>query len=193
LVTPSSKAVTALLDAWSNGDEAAREELLPLVYDELRRVAARRLSRERRDHTLQATALVHETYLKLVQQKRGRWQNRAQFFGVASTLMRRILVDYARSRHARKKGGDFRRVSLDVGLAAPGPREMEMIALDDALKELSALNPTASRIVELRFFGGLSIEEAAEVEGISPATVKRKWDVGKAWLHDSIRGTKASE
>jgi RNA polymerase sigma factor (TIGR02999 family) len=193
LVKPRSTSVTALLDAWSKGDEAARNQLIPLVYDDLRRVAARHLSRERGDHTLQATALVHETYLKLVEQNRVRWQNRAHFFGVAATLMRRILVDHARSHDAKKKGGGLQRVCLEVDLAASRSRGVEMIELDDALKQLSTLDPTLCRIVELRFFGGRSIEETAKLEHISPATVKRKWDVAKAWLHNRIRGTEPTE
>jgi RNA polymerase sigma factor (TIGR02999 family) len=193
VVPPRSKTVTALLDAWSKGDEAAREELIPLVYDELRRVAARHLSRERRDHTLRATALVHETYLRLVEQKRARWQSRAHFFAVAAGLMRRILVDHARSRRAAKRGGELRRVPLNEELVVSGSRHVELVALDEALEELSALDPKLGRVVELRFFGGLSIEETAEVEGLSPATIKRNWNVAKAWLYSRTQGTEASE
>ena len=193
MVTPRSEAVTALLDAWSKGDETARNQLIPLVYDELRRVAARHLRRERRDHTLQATALVHETYLKLVEQNRVHWQNRAHFFAMAATLMRRILVDHARRRATKRKGGSLRRVALDVELAASESPSVEMIALDEALEELTAQDPDLSRIFELRYFGGLSIEETAEVEGTSSATVKRNWKMARAWLNDRIRGTGVSK
>ena len=193
MVPPRSKTVTALLEAWSKGDEAAREDLIPLVYDELRRVAARHLSRERRDHTLRATALVHETYLRLVEQKRAQWRSRAHFFAVAAGLMRRILVDHARSRRARKRGGELRRVPLNEELVVSGSRDVELVALDEALEELSTLDPKLCRVVELRFFGGLSIEETAEVEGLSPATVKRNWNVAKAWLYSKTHGTQASE
>jgi RNA polymerase sigma-70 factor (ECF subfamily) len=193
VVEPRSKTVTGLLDAWSKGNEAAREDLIPLVYDELRRVAARHLSRERRDHSLRATALVHETYLRLVEQKRARWRSRAHFFAVAAGLMRRILVDHARSHRAAKRGGELRRVPLSEGLVVSGSRPVELVALDEALEELSAFDPKLCRIVELRFFGGLSIEETAEVEGLSPATVKRNWNVAKAWLYSRTRGSEAPE
>jgi RNA polymerase sigma factor (TIGR02999 family) len=193
VVEPRSKTVTGLLDAWSKGNEAAREDLIPLVYDELRRVAARHLSRERRDHSLRATALVHETYLRLVEQKRARWRSRAHFFAVAAGLMRRILVDHARSHRAAKRGGELRRVPLNEGLVVSGSRPVELVALDEALEELSAFDPKLCRIVELRFFGGLSIEETAEVEGLSPATVKRNWNVAKAWLYSRTRGSEAPE
>jgi len=193
VVAPRSKTVTALLDAWSKGDEAAREELIPLVYDELRRVAARHLSRERRDHTLRATALVHETYLRLVEQKRARWRSRAHFFAVAAGLMRRILVDHARSHRATKRGGELRRVPLNEELVVSASRHAELVALDQALEELSTLDPKLCRLVELRFFGGLSIEETAEVEGLSPATIKRNWNVAKAWLYSRTHGVEASE
>jgi RNA polymerase sigma-70 factor, ECF subfamily len=193
VVPPRSKTVTALLEAWSKGDEAAREDLIPLVYHELRRVAARHLSRERRDHTLRATALVHETYLRLVEQKRARWRSRAHFFAVAAGLMRRILVDHARSHRATKRGGELRRVPLNEELVVAGSRDVELVALDGAREELSTLDPKLCRIVELRFFGGLSIEETAEVEGLSPATVKRNWNVAKAWLYSRTCGTQASE
>ena len=188
-----AQTVTALLVAWSSGDQAARDELIPLVYQELRRVAARQLRRERRGHSLQATALVHETYLKLVDQNRVRWQNRSHFFGVAATLMRRILVDHARRRGSQKKGGRLLRVALDVDLAASGCADVDMIVLDQALEELAAQDPGLSRVVELRYFGGLSIEETAALEGTSPSTVKRNWKVARAWLHNRIRGTEVSE
>jgi RNA polymerase sigma factor (TIGR02999 family) len=192
VVPPRSKTVTALLEAWSKGDEAAWEDLIPLVYDELRRVAARHLSRERRDHTLRATALVHETYLRLVEQKRARWRSRAHFFAVPAGLMRRILVDHAPSHRATKRG-ELRRVPLNEGMVVAGSRGVELVALDEALEELSTLDPKLCRVIELRFFGGLSIEETAEVEGLSPATVKRNWNVAKAWLYSRTHGREASE
>jgi RNA polymerase sigma factor (TIGR02999 family) len=191
LVTQRSRPVTELLIAWGKGDEAARDELLPLVYQELRRVAAKHLRRERRDHTLRPTALVNETYLRLVGQKRVLWQNRAQFFAIAASHMRRILVDHARRRGADKRYGDRGRVTLQEGLAVSRSRDIELVALDEALGDLAILDPQLSRVVELRFFGGLSIEETAEVENVSPATVKRKWDVARAWLHRRISGGEA--
>lgn len=181
---PSSpEAVTAVLQAWSQGDAAARDRLIPLVYDDLRRLAARQLRRERPSHTLQPTALVHEAYLRLLGQKDVVWENRAQFFGIASQMMRRILVDHARGRQAAKREGARLRVTLDEAAAVAGERDVDLVLLDQALDELSALDPRQGRIVELRFFGGLSIEETAEALGISPATVKREWPVAKAWLH----------
>lgn len=184
--TSSAKDVTKLLAAWSQGDEEARDKLLPLVYQELRRVASRYLRNERRDHTLQATALVHETYLRLVEQKRTRWQSRAHFFGVAAQLMRRILVDHARRHATAKRGGALWRVGLDESTPARASRDVEMVALDDALEELAGFDPKQARLVELRFFGGLTLQETAEVLGISVATVKREWNTARAWLHARI-------
>jgi RNA polymerase sigma factor (TIGR02999 family) len=179
--------VTQILEAWTGGDEQALDRLMPIVYEELRRLAQRYLHRERPDHTLQATALVHEAYLRLVDQRNVPWQNRAHFFGVAAQLMRRILVDYARGHHAAKRGGAALKVSLtDVVIAAKeGPEEL--VALDDALSSLSALDPRQGRIVELRLYGGLTVPETADVLGISPATVKREWTTAKAWLAREIR------
>jgi RNA polymerase sigma factor (TIGR02999 family) len=174
--------VTQLLLAWTSGNRAALEELIPLVYPELRRIAARYARRERIGHTLQPTALVHEAYVKLIDQNRAQWQNRAQFFGVAAQLMRRILVDHAREHAAAKRGGGVRPVTLiDAIDAAPG-RGVDVLALDETLARLTALYPEQGRLVELRYFGGLTIEETAEVLGISPATVKRQWVVARAWL-----------
>jgi RNA polymerase sigma factor (TIGR02999 family) len=180
--------VTELLLAWSDGDEEALDSLIPLVYDELRRNAAGYLRRERAGHTLQPTALVHEVYVRLVDQKGIKWQNRAQFFGIAATVMRRVLVDNARRHSATKRGGLEQRVTLDEGAALSGQREINLLALDDALKKFEQIDPPKSRIVELRFFGGLSIEETAEVTGLSPRTVDRQWQLAKAWLHREIGG-----
>ena len=181
--------VTQLLLKWSNGDREALENLLPLVYKELHQLAARYLRRERSDHTLQATALVHEAYLKLIDQREVRWQNRAHFFGVAAQAMRRILVDHARGHMAAKRGSGGVKISLDDNEAAivSDARAEEMVALDDALNQLSEIDPQKSRIVELRFFGGLSIEETAEVLGVGTATVTRQWRMARAWLYDQVQ------
>ena len=179
-------AVTQLLVRWTEGDKRALEDLLPLVYDELRRLARRYLQQERRGHTLQSTALVHEAYLRLVDQNVS-WQNRAHFFGIAAQMMRRILVDHARSRSAAKRGDGACRVTLDEGLVALAERDLDVMALDDALSNLAKIDPQQSKIVELRFFAGLSIEDTSEVLHISPATVKRDWAMAKAWLHREMR------
>ncbi len=186
MTTPSEKDVTRLLFAWSNGDQAALEQLTPLVYSELHRLAHRYLGRERKGHTLQTTALVHEAYLRLIDQKEVRWQNRAHFFAIAAQMMRRILVDYARSRNVAKRGGGARQVSLDEAMDVSDERAADVIALDEALKSLSDLDQRKGRIIELRFFGGLSIEETAEVLGVSPGTVMRDWTFAKAWLQREI-------
>jgi RNA polymerase sigma factor (TIGR02999 family) len=178
--------VTQLLEHWSNGDSEALERLMPLVYDELHRLAQRYLRRERSDHTLQSTALVHEAYLRMVDQKNVRWQNRAHFFGVAAQSIRHILVDHARSHLAAKRGAGAAKLSLDEAIGVPEKREVDLLALDQALKGLAVLDPQQGRIVELRFFGGLSIEETAEVLHISPATVKRDWVMAKAWLYQNL-------
>ena len=175
--------VTDLLLSWRQGDAAAFDRLIPLVYDELRRVANRRLRGESPGHSLQATALVHEVYLRLVDLDRMTVTNRAHFFGVAATLMRQILVDHARRQRADKRGGAATIVSLDeVSPAAPTPN-MDVLALDEALDALSAIDSRQCRVVELRFFAGLTIDEAAEVLGVSPATVEREWALAKAWLY----------
>ncbi|MGI8567263.1 MAG: sigma-70 family RNA polymerase sigma factor [Pyrinomonadaceae bacterium] len=163
------------------------DALLPLIYDELRNLAANYLRRERRDHTLQPTALVHEAYLRLVDQRSVNWQNRAHFFGVAAQLMRRILVDHARAHNAEKRGHDFQKLSLDENIDKADERSAELIALDDALKELAEIDEQKSRIVELRYFGGLTVEETAEVLGVTPITIKRHWRMAKAWLHGRMQ------
>jgi len=176
-----------LLENWRDGDEGAREALIPLVYDELRRLARRHLRRERPDHTLQSAALVNEAYLRLIRQEQPQWQNRAHFFGVAAQLMRHILVDHARNRAAAKRGAGAPRLTLDPEYALPQGRDVDLVALDDALNQLAALDPQQSRVVELRFFGGLSIEETSIVLGISPATVKREWATARAWLRREMK------
>ncbi len=178
--------VTTLLVEWSKGNEQALEKLMPLVYEELRARARHYLRREHRGHTLQTTELVHEAYLRLVDQKNVRWQNRAHFYAIAAQLMRRILVDHARRRRAARRGGLGLRLSLDRAVALPERPEVDILAIDGALKSLAALDPQQSRIVELRFFGALTIEETAEALGVSPATVKRNWTMAKAWLHHKI-------
>ena len=187
----SSRQVSKLLLSWGKGDEGAREALIPLVYDELRRLARRHLRAERPDHTLQSAALVHEAYLRLIRQDQPQWQNRAHFFGVAAQLMRHILVDHARSRSAAKRGAGAPRLTLDADIALPQEREVDVVVLDDALKQLAALDPQASRVVELRFFGGLSIEETSVALGVSPATVKREWATARAWLQREMRNKDA--
>jgi RNA polymerase sigma factor (TIGR02999 family) len=180
-----SKVVTGLLVDWSRGDPAALEQLVPLVYEELHQLAARRLRHERPDHTLQPTALVHEAYVKLIDQRRVRWKNRAHFFAIASRLMRRILVDHARSHQAAKRGGGGPVLSLDHAEAVPIQRDVPLLALDDALAQLETMDPMQSQIVELRYLGGLTIEETAAVVHTSPATVGREWNVANAWLYRS--------
>ncbi|HEX8984696.1 MAG TPA: sigma-70 family RNA polymerase sigma factor [Bryobacteraceae bacterium] len=178
----NSREVTRLLVSWSGGDEAALNQLTPLVYDELRRLAGRYLRNERPDHTLQSTDLVHEAYLRLVDQQNVQWQSRAHFFGIAAQMIRRILVDHARRRQAAKRGAGPVKLTLDEAVAASEPRDFDLVALDEALENLAKLDPQQSRVVELRFFAGLSIEETAEVLKISSATVKRDWITAKAWL-----------
>ncbi len=178
--------VTELLRAWSDGDAGARDRLMPLVYQELRQRAAAFLRRERRSHTLQPTALVHEAYLRLVDQRRAVWRNRAQFMGVAAEMMRRVLVDRARAHRAAKRSGNWARVTLDPALAATEAIDVRVLDLDAALIELASFDPRRSRIAELRFFGGLSLEETGEVLGISLATVERDWQVARAWLFNAL-------
>jgi RNA polymerase sigma factor (TIGR02999 family) len=185
-----STRVSQLLVNWGNGDPDARETLIPLVYVELRRMARRYLQRERPDHTLQSAALVNEAYLRLVRGQPPRWQNRAHFFGVASQLMRHILVDHARNRLAAKRGAGASRLALAPDFGLPQRPEIDLVALDDVLRRLASLDEQQSRIVELRFFGGLSIEETAIVLGVSPATVKREWATARAWLHREMRKNK---
>jgi len=181
----SSREVTQLLDAWQRGDVDARERLLPLVYDELRRVARARLRAERPGHTLQPTALVHEAYLRLVGGA-ATPRNRTHLFAVAARMMRQILVDHARRRGARKRGGDVTAVSLNTAVEAPEIPIVDLLALDQALDELSALDPRLCRVVELKFFAGFNITETAEALDISPATVERDWTVSRAWLHQRL-------
>lgn len=177
---------------WGQGDQGAREALIPLVYDELRRLARRYLRRERPDHTLQSAALVNEAYLRLIRQDQPQWQNRAHFFGVAAQLMRHILVDHARNRAAAKRGAGAPRLTLDPEFALPQQRDVDLVALDDALNQLAAMDQQQSRVVELRFFGGLSIEETSVVLGVSPATVKREWATARAWLQREMSGKETS-
>ena len=179
--------ITVLLEQWGRGDQQALEQLTPLVYSELHRLASQYLRRERLDHTLQSTALVNEAYLKLAGQHSMRWQNRAHFFGIAAQLIRRILVDYARSRYAEKRGSSAPKLSLEEITEAPPVRDLDLIALDDALEDLAKIDARQSRVVELRFFAGLSVEETAEILQLSPATVKREWTAAKAWLFRQLR------
>ncbi len=175
--------VTQLLIELSKGNRVTVDLLLPLIYDELRRLAMSYLRRERADHTLQATALVHEAYLRLIDQTRVNWQNRAHFFGVAAQIMRRLLVDYARRHNAEKRGADFQKLTLDENIDKAVERSEEIVALDRALEELAAIDEQKARIVELRYFGGLTVEETAEVMGVTPVTIKRHWRMAKAWLY----------
>ncbi|HTY41402.1 MAG TPA: sigma-70 family RNA polymerase sigma factor [Thermoanaerobaculia bacterium] len=180
---PPPGEVTRLLIAWNEGDGAAVERLMPLVYGELRRIAERQFRRERAGHTLQPTAVVHEAYFRLVDQTRVTWKNRGHFFAIAAQAMRRILIDHARAREAEKRGGGDASVSLDVGIASPEPvDDIDLLALDEALVRLKSLDDAQARIVELRFFGGLSIEETAEAMETSPSSVKREFRSARAWL-----------
>lgn len=180
--------VTALLLRWSEGDRDAFDRMLPLIYEECRRMAARQLRSERAEHTLSPTALVHEMYMRLVDQRRATWRNRAQFFGVAAHLMRRILVDHARARKAQKRNVGRTLVSLDAALDVPeDSRISDVLAIDEALARLAALDPDQERIVEMRFFAGLTVEETAHVLGRSPRTVKREWQLAKAWLFRELQ------
>jgi RNA polymerase sigma-70 factor (ECF subfamily) len=191
--SPSQQDVTTLLQNWSNGDAAALQQLTPLVYGELRRLAERQFRRERPGHTLQSTALVHEAYLKLVDQTRVQWHDRDHFFAVASQMIRRILVSHARARHSAKRGGGETRLQFDDTIAIEVRADVDLVALDDAMTGLARVDPQQARIVELRFFCGLSIEETARVIGISTATVKRDWKVAKAWLYRELsRGEKGA-
>ena len=183
---PEEVNVTQLLMGWGKGDKEALDQLLPIVYEELRRQAARYLRRERVGHTLQTTALIHEAYLRLIDQRSVAWQNRAQFFGIAAQLMRRILVDHARMKHRAKRGGSNIRVSLADAEAFAKNQELDVVALNEALEKLERIDEQQSKIVELRFFSGLTVEETAAVLNISPATVKRDWRMAKAWLHREI-------
>lgn len=185
-MTPEAADVTRLLAQASRGDRGAVDALLPHVYRELRRLAGGYMKREREGHTLDATGLVHEAYMKLVDQSRVEWQNRSHFFGIAATAMRRILVDHARTRQADKRGGGVEHAELNDDLIGSDDRGEELVAVDEALERLAAWDPVKSRVVELRFFGGLSIEECAEVMEVSVATVNRHWRMAKAWLHGEL-------
>ena len=187
MTTLSQIGVTELLVDWSKGDQEALNKLIPLVYDELHKLASRYLRRERPDHTLQTTALVHEAYLKLVDQRDANWQNRVQFFAVAAQLMRRILVDYARRHRASKRGGSYYKVTLDEALVSSGEKDGEVLALDEVLDRLAVIDPRQSRVAELRIFGGLTLEETAQALDISPRTVRREWSMAKAWLRKEIK------
>ena len=191
-MTAPAQGVTDLLACWRQGDRAAQERLMELVYGDLRRRAAAYLRRERQGHTLQPTALVHEAYLRLLDQDQVVWQNRAHFLAIAASMMRRVLVDHGRKQKARKRGGPGTRVTLDDALAKVAPRELDLLALDDALVELATLDTLQARIVELRAFGGLEVEETADALGISPATVKRRWAFALAWLQTRVRGETAA-
>jgi len=179
--------VSALLQAWSQGHVEARDRVMEVVYQELRRRAAAYLRRERAGHTLQPTALVHEAYLRLVDQHATAWQNRAQFFGIASQMMRRILVDRARARKTAKRSGQWARVTLDESLKEQPPRDVDVLDLDAALTDLAAFDPRKSQVAELRFFGGLTLEEAGQLLGLSVATVEREWQVARAWLYGRLK------
>jgi len=184
-----SHEISRLLQAWSDGNCKALDDLLPMVYDELHRQAHRYLRRERQSHTLQTTALIHEAYLNLIQQNRITWQNREHFFAISANLMRRILVNYANARHRKKRGGSAEDLMLDESiLIGTETRDFDLTALDEALNRLAKLDKQQAQIVELRYFGGLTIEETADVLDISPATIKRDWKLTKAWLYRELSG-----
>lgn len=187
MVVPSTHDVTQLLQAWSAGNEGALAKLMPLVYEEMHRAARHYMAGERSEHTLQTTALINEVYLRLVDFQQISWQNRAQFFGICAQLMRRILIDFARSRRNQKRGGDVFHLPLDEALIVSSEPRADLIALDDALKALAAVDDRKSRVIELRFFGGLSVQETAEVLKVSPETVMRDWRLAKVWLLRELR------
>lgn len=191
--TAPNEHATRLLIDWSNGNRDAAKGLIALVYDELRLLARNYLQRERPDHTLQATALVHEAYMRMVDQRTTTWQNRAHFFGVAAQLMRRILVDHARRHRRDKRGGEWAKVEFDEALAPSAARSLDVIAVDDALHDLEKLNRHHSQIVELRFFGGMTTQEVAEVLDVSPRTVEREWRMARAWLRREIFADKRDD
>lgn len=182
-----SKDVTGLLIDLSRGENRAADEFLPIVYDELKRIARYYMSKERASHTLQATALVHETYLKLIDQKKVDWQNRAHFFGLASEIMRRILVNHARDRKAEKRGGEFQQVSLSLAINEIQQKDVDILVLNDALEELSKFDERKAKVVEMKFFGGLTTKEMCEVLQVSDATVEREWTFAKAWLFSKMK------
>jgi RNA polymerase sigma-70 factor, ECF subfamily len=191
---PLPQQLTQLLIAWSDGSREALDELFPLVYDELRRIARRYMRRERQGHTLQTTALVNDAYLRLIDQTQVQWQNRAHFFAIAAQMMRRILVDHARAQVVEKRGGGAERVELDDAFISADAKSAELVALDDALKSLAKIDPRRAEVVELRYFGGLSNEEIAEVLKVHENTVTRDWNMARAWLYkelskEAIKGT----
>lgn len=186
-MTSNEQDVTQMLRAMSEGEASAPERLLPIVYDELRRLAHGYMKNERSDHTLQATALVHEAYIQLVDWKNVSWQNRAHFFAAAAQMMRKILVDHARERNALKRGGGARTIALDDAVSFPDQSNVDLMSLDAALSELESFDPQQAKIVEMRFFGGLTIEETAHAIGVSDSTVKREWQIAKAWLYNRMK------
>jgi RNA polymerase sigma-70 factor (ECF subfamily) len=188
MASTASHDISQLLIAWGNGDQSAFDKLMPLVYDELRRLAHRYMAQERPEHTLQTSALVNEAYVRLIDQRDVHWENRAHFFGIAATSMRRILVSYARRRNRAKRGGGALQISLDEGALLSNERAAEMVALDEALEHLAAVDRRKSQVVELRYFAGLSIDETAEALKVSPGTVMRDWTLAKAWLRREITG-----
>ncbi len=189
----STQDITQLLLAWGEGDQAALERLMPLVYEEMRKIARRYMVRQRPDHTLQTTALVNEAYLRLIDSSKVKWQNRAHFFAISAQLMRRILVDFARARLNQKRGGGVQKVVLDEALTISAEPSAELVALDDAMNELAAIDKRQSRIVELRYFGGLTEEETAEVLDISTRTVRRDWSLARAWLYRQLNQDKSDD
>jgi len=193
MVGPSTEQVTQLLQAWGQGQREALDELLPIVHQELRRLARRYMFGERLGHTLQTTALVNEAYLRLVNSRRVNWQNRAHFFAISAQLMRRILVDSARAHRSKKRGAGLSKVTLDEALIGPQAKSRDLVALDDALTVLAEVDPRKSRVVELRFFGGLSGEETAEILKVSPDTVLRDWRLAKAWLKREMSKGKSGQ
>jgi RNA polymerase sigma factor (TIGR02999 family) len=180
------KDITTLLLQWSGGNRAALDEMMPMIYAEIRQLATRALSRERPNHTLQSTALAHELYLKLIDQKRVQWRDREHFFAVASQIIRRTLVDYARRLHAQRRGGPRTMITLDEAISPQQDRDLNLVALDDALEVLSQMDSQQARIIELRFFGGLSIEATGRILGVSSSTVNREWNVARAWLYREL-------
>ncbi len=193
MTAPSPQEVTQLLVAWSHGDQAALDRLLPMVYDELHRLAHRYMRRENPGHSLQTTALVHEAYLRLTEGKPVNWQNRTHFFAVSANVMRRILVDIANANGAQKRGGNLHHVPLDEALVISEDREADLVALDDALNALAKIDARKSQVIELRFFGGLSVEETAEALKVSPDTVLRDWRLAKSWLMRELSGKNPDE
>jgi RNA polymerase sigma-70 factor, ECF subfamily len=189
--TLSPHEITQLLEDWSNGNQAALDKLYPLVYDELRRMARRYMNRERKDHTLQTTALINEAYLRLVEQRHVHWQNRAHFFAISAQIMRRILIDHARRYNYAKRGAGAQKISLDETAVAARDRAAELLSLDEALHRLAEIDQRRSRVVELRFFGGLDNDEIAAVLKISPNTVTRDWNLARAWLYQELSGSVA--